>query len=442
MTIVIEPDPSFELLRRDHRSEQAPARLRQSVLERLKRAEVSPSQTLASPDGPALRRARRNLSLGVAAVALLGAVLLRLPESEREGMATERVGPEPTKVEMIRATPAQPGPAPRSIPVSPAPGRLCPIDELLGGLSPDALTDTPRPPPDADRIGLSWHTLNLPTPSCGPLPRHFLQLVPPGTPPVYRGRVLILIPGSPGSPEALALDTRWYFEALARERKAVTVYAKAMQEPRPSAPHLVVGGWQTDAGAHPQVDDETYLDRIVLDLARRGVIGGGNDVWLVGSGSGAVMALSVAAHHPERYAGVAALMPDRLDPLPASGLSGPRLGRRLQRVLFMVQGHPAEAWGSELEARGKEWAFALGAPEGRTPGSPRAVLSPRGAGVAQLDLGSAGSGAPGVRVLMLEPGVDPFPPPGGADALSLAASRRRPDAVNGAEEVWRFLGGD
>jgi pimeloyl-ACP methyl ester carboxylesterase len=442
MTIGIEPDPSFELLRLDHRSEQAPARLRQSVLERLKQAEASPMQPLASPDGPARWRARRDLSLGVAAVALLGAVLLRLPASEREGTASGRVGPEPTPVEMIRATPAQPRPAPRSTPVSPAPTRPCPIDELLGGLSRDALADTPRPPPDADRIGLSWHTLSLPTSSCGPLPRHFLQLVPPGTPPVYRGRVLILIPGSPGSPETLALETRWYFEALARERKAVTVYAKAMQEPRPSTPDIIVGGWQTDAGAHPQVDDEAYLDRIVLDLARRGVIGGGNEVWLVGAGSGAVMALSAAARHPERYAGVAALMPERLDALPASGLSGPRLGRRLERVLFVVQGRPADAWGAELEARSKEWALELGAPEGPTPGSPRAVLSPRGAGVAQLDLGSGASGAPGVRVLMLEPGVDPFPPPGGADALSLAASRQRPDAVNGAEEVWRFLGGD
>jgi hypothetical protein len=108
----------------------------------------------------------------------------------------------------------------------------------------------------------------------------------------------------------------------------------------------------------------------------------------------------------------------------------------------MVQGDPADAWGAELEARSKEWALALGAPEGRTPGSPRAVLSPRGAGVRQLDLGSGARGAPGVRVIMLEPGVDAFPPPGGADALSLAASRQRPAAVNGAEEVWRYLGGD
>jgi hypothetical protein len=48
MTIDIEPDPRLELLRLDHRSEQAPARLRQGVLERLKLADVSPSVPLAS----------------------------------------------------------------------------------------------------------------------------------------------------------------------------------------------------------------------------------------------------------------------------------------------------------------------------------------------------------------------------------------------------------
>jgi pimeloyl-ACP methyl ester carboxylesterase len=252
---------------------------------------------------------------------------------------------------------------------------------------------------------------------------------------------LILLPGV-GSPESLAVETRWYFDALARERKAAIVYAKALQEPRASAPGTIVGGWQTDVGAHPEVDDEEYLNRIVLDLARRGIIGGGNEVWLIGHGSGAVMALSAAAHHPERYTGAAAFMPTRLDVLPEGGLSGARLARRLARILLVVDGQPEDVFGRTLEARAKQWALALGAPEQHAPGSPRVVLSPRGAGVRQIDIGSGARGAPGVRILTLEASVDPFPPPGGADELSLAASRRLPGAMNGAEEVWSFLRDD
>ena len=407
-----------------------------SLLERLEEAERVAGEVKAIPAlGSA--RWRAPLGFGLAAAALLAAVWTRLPAGG--GLSSRQLGPEPI-VARPRTTAAEPGPARVTAERKASPARLCPIEELLGGLAPDALMDTPRPPPDADRLGLSWQTLRLPTPSCGSLPRHFLQLVPPGTPPVYRGRVLILLPGL-GSPESLAIETRWYFDALAREKHAVIVYAKALMEPRPSAPDILLGGWQTDAGAHPQVDDEEYLDRIVLELTRRGVIGGGNEVWLVGTGSGAVMALSAAAHHPERYTGVAAFMGDRVDAVPAAGLSGPPLGRRLARILFVIEGRPEDVFGRELEARSKRWAIELGAPERHGPGAPRVVLSPRGAGVRQIDIGS-GPGAPGVRVLTFEGGADPFPPPGGADAVSLAASRQRPDAMNGAEEVWRYLGGD
>ena len=429
MTSGIEPDPAFEPLRRDHRHERAPTPLRERLLERLDVVERLASETPARPRRLGSARWSPPLGFGLAAAALLALLWIRLPTSG--SLSSRQLGPEP----IAEATRTRP--EPRLAADTPtAPPRPCPLEELLGGLAPDALADTPRPPPDADRLGLSWRTVRLPTPSCGPLPRHFLQLVPPGTPPVYRGPVVILLPGM-GSPESLAIETRWYFEGLAREKQAVTVYAKALQEPRPSTPNVLVGGWQTDAGAHPQVDDEEYLDRIILDLSRRGIIGGGNDVWLVGKGSGAVMALAAAARHPERYTGVAALSPPRLDAPPREGLSGPRMGRRLARALFMIEGRPEQVFGGELETRAKQWALALGVPPSRA----RAVASPRVPGLRQIDIGTTDSGAPGVRILTLEPGHDPFPPPGAADTLSLAASRQRPHAINGAEEVWKYLSG-
>lgn len=433
MTSGFEPDPAFEHLRRDHRHERAPTPLRERLLERLDVVERRASETPALPRVLSARW-RAPLGFGLAA-ALLALVWMRLPTSG--GLASGRLGPEPI-ADAIRTRPAEPRLA-ADIPT--APPRPCPLEELLGGLAPDALADTPPPPTDADRWGLSWRTLRLPTPSCGSLPRHFLQLVPPGTPPIYRGPVLILLPGM-GSPESLAIETRWYFEGLAREKQAVTVYAKALQEPRPSTPSVLVGGWQTDTGAHPQVDDHEYLDRIILDLSRRGIIGGGNEIWLVGKGSGAVMALAAAAHHPERYTGVAALSPQRLDIRPKQELSRPRMARRLSRVLFMIEGAPDDVFRGELETSAKQWARALGVTPSPSSLARRAVTSPRVPGLHQIDIGTAENGAPGVRILTLDPGLDPFPPPGAADPVSLAASRQRPHAINGAEEVWKFLGGE
>jgi pimeloyl-ACP methyl ester carboxylesterase len=220
------------------------------------------------------------------------------------------------------------------------------------------------------------------------------------------------------------------------------VYAKAMQEPRPSTPDIIVGGWQTDAGAHPQVDDEAYLDRIVLDLARRGVIGGGNEVWLVGAGSGAVMALSAAAHHPERYAGVAALMAERLDALPAGGLSGSRLAAAWSGFC---------SWSREVPQRRGEPSSRPAARSGRSRWA-----RPRGAHRARR--------APCFRLAALGSGSSISAAARGArracaSSCSSRASMRfhrravltpcrsrprakRPGAVNGAEEVWRYLGGD
>jgi hypothetical protein len=39
----------------------------------------------------------------------------------------------------------------------------------------------------------------------------------------------------------------------------------------------------------------------------------------------------------------------------------------------------------------------------------------------------------------LPPGVDPFPGPGGADALAYAASAQRSSFFNGPAEAWDFF---
>jgi pimeloyl-ACP methyl ester carboxylesterase len=73
---------------------------------------------------------------------------------------------------------------------------------------------------------------------------------------------------------------------------------------------------QTDPGAKPEIDDELYHEGVIEDLTSRDKIAGGNPVWLVGFGGGATLALTLAAQHPELYAGVAAFEPSRFDIAP------------------------------------------------------------------------------------------------------------------------------
>jgi len=57
------------------------------------------------------------------------------------------------------------------------------------------------------------------------------------------------------------------------------------------------------------VDDHDYLGRVLGDLVARGVIEGSNAVYLAGISNGGGMALEAARRNPDRFRGIAALMP-------------------------------------------------------------------------------------------------------------------------------------
>jgi pimeloyl-ACP methyl ester carboxylesterase len=421
-------DAELEAVREAHRSEHAPRELRQRLIERL-----------AQPSTPTLSRAglerlpRSGLSQARQVWALVGAaalasclwLLLGPIEQLAERVQTRMtLGPEPAAPERVEPSGPEPAPAP------PAPlARPCPLQEL----PPGAFYEERPSLSVHTRPGTSWQTLQMQTPSCGPLARYYMQLLSAKPVPKDPAPVLILIPDSGMNLDDLWVDkTRWYFDELANDRRAIVILAQAGPGRWKNGNRYGLGGWQTDDGANPQVDDAAYLRRVVDDMAARGVITGGNPVYLFGHAGGAALALKLAAAHPELYSGVAAFKPSRLDlPLPR-----PTRGSRLARVMFIAD--TTDVWAPTLNGIAARWAEALGVPA-RVAHQPPKTLPAGAAGIQRFDFGTPASQAPGVRVLTLPPGADLFPPPGGGEPLALAASRARPGFVNGAQEVWGFL---
>ena len=207
------------------------------------------------------------------------------------------------------------------------------------------------------------------------------------------------------------------------------------------------GFWQTDpSGANRSIDDFEYLARVVERLQERGLVEWGTagpEVYLVGYGSGAQLALEAAARHPERYAGVAALLPDKINtfrPPPR------RADTRLSRILFVTlqDERPFAYWpGVPLDlATIDEWAAAVGLPrlafqKGLEPelGSGAQVsqaslaLHLMPAGTRLLDVGGPDHGRPAVRVLVVQR----------KDAIDVGPDKG-PAPVDAATLAWEFLG--
>lgn len=433
----LEPSAELAALREAHRAERAPEVLRRRSLQafdaRWAQRARSP-ETGERPLGSAWRR-----SLGSFAAAACGALVLWLFARAASspsllhagGSAPEHVArpaqEEPQSAEASRGAVA--GGAARKL----ADRRRCPLAELPGG----ALVEPSAANIDVVQMSLSVHTFDVVLPRCGPLTRRYLALEG-GLSPRSDAPILMLLHDAGRSAEDMrVLDTRWYFEALARERGVLLVYANAAPSAGMRPGVLNSGIWQTDEGSHPLIDDVAYLELIVDDLKRRAVISGDNEVWLVGHGSAGTMALTAASRRPDVYSGVAALLPDGFAVAPPSGGA-----HRLSRVLFVTRGEPSQAWGgTDLQAAAEQWAHAVGGAQRAAPGSVR-VRFTGASGYDRLDLTLGTSPDAAVRVLMLEAGSDLFPLPGAADRLSLEAARRRPQFIDGAEQLWMFFNGE
>jgi pimeloyl-ACP methyl ester carboxylesterase len=380
-------------LRELHQSEHAPAELERSVLER-----VLPARNKV-PLRARLRAWWSRVPLGIAvlsaaaSVAVLGGVYLTLPgvhEPSREPIGDDHIalGREPAKEAARDARGAV----------------RCPIDDLPPGFAYEAT----RSDMAVALTGLELDTFAMPIPGCPDLVRRSLSYVPQG---LTRGPVLIVLHDGGDSAESVrALRTQGSFEALAERDRFIVVYANAAPAvgPFPNS-----GVWQTDLGANRAIDDVGYLARVVERLGQRA----GPDVYLVGYGSGAQLALEAAAQHPERYAGVAALLPDKLN---HSRPPARPANTRLKRLLFVtVQGgRPWVYWpGVPLDVNSlDDWTTAMGLPDlsfqqglqpdTRTADQPMSPALPGlhhvvPAGTRLLDVGEPDEGGSALRVLVV-----------------------------------------
>ncbi|HEU4579582.1 MAG TPA: hypothetical protein VFS67_15090 [Polyangiaceae bacterium] len=430
MNAEIDPTLLAEL-RELHQSERAPAELERSVLERL-----SPARQ-AAPLGARLRAWWNRASSGRVA---LGATL---------GMAT--LGALYLGVRALSVEPA------RELwpePVREAAGKLrgaaqCPLGALPPGFAAEAM----RLGPEAAAAGLTLDTFAMPIAGCPELVRRTLSYVPPGLTSSGRAVVIVLHDGGQSAESVRALQTQNSFEVLAARERFILVYANAA----PALGHLPNSGvWQSDPDANGGIDDFAYLARIVERLQKRRLLDNSRaaspDVYLVGYGSGARMALEAAARYPGRYAGVAALLPDKINAFrPPPRRAGARLSR-----LFFVTVQDARPWaywpGVPLDvATIDEWAVAVGLPrmafqQGLEPepglGDQSALLANamstasavlRGvvpAGTRLLDAGEPEHDGPAVRVLVVP----------SKDALALGAGGS-PAPLQVAPLAWEFLRG-
>jgi poly(3-hydroxybutyrate) depolymerase len=372
----------LDALRGAHHRQAPPSQFSERVLDRL-------TTPVALP--PA-KTSRWWLSLA-AGVLLAGGALLTKATVESEGLPV--VGAEPVEAPAA-AVPAPFSPAGDRV-IGPRP---CPLAEApsTAALAPEQADF------GVERAGLVVHTLDLPTASCGPLRRRYVALVPRSLPPRTNAPVVLVLHDTGSSAEAMRAERSvGQFDDEARRAGFVLVYANGAPGAA-SVPNLLnSGGWQTDQQAHPEVDDEAYLEAVVTDLGARDVIGGHNPVVLVGYAGGATMALAAAVDQRNRYAAVVAWMPPPaamgLVPNVASARPPHVAPPQLSRALFVLG---RDAWsGPSAHGLARGWAAAFGITAPVRP--QRWELSTAGgpAPVEQLDYAAPASGGPAVRVLML-----------------------------------------
>ncbi len=332
-------------------------------------------------------------------------------------------------------------------------------DQLLKCLgAPPETVYEPRRLNAAPVPGLSVHTFEQQTSSCGPVERRYVSYVPERLGARTVAPVVLVLHGQGASAEAMMeFQTRGTFNALADEKGFVVVYGNGLPTSFniPGWPNS--GRWRSEyTEAHGTVDEVEYLQRVIQDLVAGSVIAGGNDVYLVGQSNGGGMALSAARQRPNAYAGVAAFMP-----FVGFSATAPKTlaGTRLRRVLFAYSNLdpalPPHYSTQVLTPLAKAWARALGVPdselesptvtqlpdsvregEGRVANG-KAEQTTRDSSAQRLDVHSA-NGA--LRQLVFDRAGHFWPTRAPADPpeMLLRFGFRNQD-LEGADETWRFF---
>lgn len=250
------------------------------------------------------------------------------------------------------------------------------VPELLRCLGAPANTlYEPQELDAAPAPGLSVHTFEQETSSCGPAVRRYVSYVPAALGPKATVPVVLVLHGQGASAESMmTFQTHGTFNALADRVGLVVAYGNGLPTNANYAGLPNSGAWRSEytrfAGT---VDELAYLERLVRDLADRGVIAGTNAVYLVGQSNGGGMALSAGLRQPNAYTGVAAFMPYAgSSPAAPQSLAGSRLRHVLFAYSLADPGLPTGYAARVLSPLADGWARALGFSEAEIA-SPAAI---------------------------------------------------------------------
>ncbi|MGC4064736.1 MAG: hypothetical protein QM784_08855 [Polyangiaceae bacterium] len=155
--------------------------------------------------------------------------------------------------------------------------------------------------------------------------------------------------------------TQGRLDALATRDGAIVVYANAAPGPYssdvPTWPNADT--WRHDTRDDGEVDDVVYVEMVLEDLQKRGVISGANDVYLMGISIGGGMVLRIAKALPGRVKGIAPFMAyDGWQPTPVPLLNCSGISRILFGISSEDPGLPS-GYRDELWKIASEWATAF-----------------------------------------------------------------------------------
>ena len=318
--------------------------------------------------------------------------------------------------------------------------------------APEQLDATPTP-------GLSVHTFEQETSNCGPVERRYVSYIPVPLGARTNAPVILVLHGKGSSAESMmTFQTEGAFNTLADTDGFVVVYGNGLPTSDNFPGQLNSGEWRSEYTALGEtVDELAYLQQIVSDLVDRGVIAGGNAVYLVGQSNGGGMALSAGLRQPDAYTGVAAFMPFvRFLATAPQSLAGTRLRHVLFAYSLADPGLPTAYSAQVLSPLADGWARGLGFTEaeiadptvmrlpevvqegqGLVDDAP-AVQATRDSTVQQIDLKSANGG---MRRLVFDHAGHFWPTPRDNDPQQvLDQFGLRNQDIEGAAQTWNFFG--
>jgi poly(3-hydroxybutyrate) depolymerase len=325
------------------------------------------------------------------------------------------------------------------------------------------------PVPATVRPEVSWlpltdeftlHTFDQETTHCGPIRRRYLAFVPKTLEAASNAPVLIALNGTGGDAESIrSVMTQGRLDELATRDSAIIVYANAAPGPYSSDNPLWrnAGTWRHETRDDGEIDDVEYLEMVLEDLKKRGVISGDNKVFLMGLSIGGGMVLQAAKERPGRFKGIAPFMPfDGYYPTPVPPLSCTDTSRILFGIASEDPGLPVD-YRNVLSALPAEWAKAAGLPQAVIDapvvtalpntvnegadytGSGAIALRTRNTHVIQRDMSAPGACAR-VRVLEFVNGGHLWPTPELGDKADLVeAFGFTNQDLDASDAVWEFF---